>query len=194
MTLGWIGLCRSSPCCLPALQSCYALLNQHILCRLMNDRCFIHEGKIVYILWSTFQVLWRELSTEADGLKGMKIDWIHYYSRSCLQMKRWFWQSVDVWAYDLSRPVPQQVMPSSVSWNTSITVHSSHFGQESWLVLWQRELQLQDQQIFHLWNSMVKKKKNGKDIKHIFTRDEMVTCCQSYENIVVKVEVQHQKK
>lgn len=111
MTLGWIGLCRSSPCCLPALQSCYALLNQHILCRLMNDRCFIHEGKIVYILWSTFQVLWREQSTEADGLKGMKIDWIHYFSRSCLQMKRWFWQSVDVWVFYLSKPIPSKLCP-----------------------------------------------------------------------------------
>lgn len=54
---GLIGHCMDF--CLCPLQTWYALLNRYTLLGSMNDRCFIHARKIVSILWSTFQVLWR---------------------------------------------------------------------------------------------------------------------------------------
>lgn len=59
-----------------ASQSCYALLKRHTLYGLMNDRCFIHGGEIVYTLWSTFQVLWRLQRMGAEGLKRRE-DWLN---------------------------------------------------------------------------------------------------------------------
>lgn len=56
---GWYSIGQYTTWISSASQSCYAWLNWHILYQLMNDRCFIHRGKIVCVLWSTFQVLWR---------------------------------------------------------------------------------------------------------------------------------------
>lgn len=118
----WLDLCSLQDFVESASQSCYALLNRHILYGLMNDRCFIHGGEIVYILWSTFQVLWRLQRMGAEGLKR-KEDWLNSLV-SAIPAFRWKGDSDSLLMFESSseQTHPQQIM--SRLWNTSVTVLS----------------------------------------------------------------------
>lgn len=94
----------------------------------MNDRCFIHGGKIVCILWSAFQVLWRGYRMGAEGLKGMKIDCYHHFQPFLPSDEEVILTLC--WCLSLlsKQTHPQQITSRSVSRNTSLTVHPLHTG------------------------------------------------------------------
>lgn len=128
----------------------------------MNDRCFIHGGKIVYILWSTFQVLWRGQRMEAEGLEGMKIDWIHHFSRSWMQNEeviltvRWCLSLLSELTH------PQQIMPWSVM---EYRHHSTFFPYIHWGALGGTltdRLTITKLGNLFLWNPRMKKQQQTK--------------------------------
>jgi len=124
-----------------SLQSCYSLLNRHILYRLMNDRCFIHGDSV----HSSKHIPGFMKKVQDGSWKFEKNeDWLKPQFH-CLQMKRWFWHPVDVWDSYPSKPIPNKWPPVmcqetlAPSYNLCIPVwwlaYGESFNYEEWSVL-----------------------------------------------------------